>query len=156
MLYGIVAVSYTHLDVYKRQGLPHILILQSLHHIFVMGILGDDMMDHHGVFPVSYTHLSTVRADQRLIIDSGKSRRLMVYLTASWADLDVYKRQGQILENIPLKLRPVQAGNRGRGTEGYLFPADFYLTLNHTPSSSPLVSSGSSSVGVYTALYQFV
>ena len=31
---------------------------------------------------------STVRADQRLIIYSGKSRRLMVYLTASWADFN--------------------------------------------------------------------
>lgn len=54
----------------------------------------------------------------------------------------------QILENIPLELCPVQTEDCGRGTERHLFPADFYLTLNHTPSSSPLISSGSSSVGV--------
>lgn len=37
-------------DSFDQTGLPHIFLLQSLHHIFVMGILGDDMMDHHRVF----------------------------------------------------------------------------------------------------------
>src|SRR5699024_7248152 len=44
----------------------------------------------------------------------------------------VFFQLGQILENIPLKLRPIQAGDRGRGTERHLLPADFYLTLDHT------------------------
>ena len=37
-------------DSFNQTGLPHIFLFQSLHHILVMGIFGDDVMDHHGVF----------------------------------------------------------------------------------------------------------
>ena len=46
------------------------------------------------------------------------------FLTIFRLSLIGFFQLGQILENIQFELCPVQAGDRGRGTEGYLFPAD--------------------------------
>ena len=50
--------------------------------------------------------------------------------------------------HFPLKLCPVQAGDRDRGAKWHHLPTDFYLTLDHTLSTSSFCSSVSSSVGL--------
>ncbi|WP_459447914.1 hypothetical protein [Erwinia amylovora] len=77
---GVTAVSYTHLDVYKRQA-------QYLHSD--SGIIG--------VTAVSYTHLDVYkRQAQYLHSDSG-----IIGVTAvSYTHLDVYKRQRNWFSNV--------------------------------------------------------
>ena len=62
-------VSYTHLDVYKRQDHQTVGTLQHIHRLadggldaaHAQAVAGDQVADHLGIGAVSYTHLSTIR-----------------------------------------------------------------------------------------------
>ena len=60
MLSPVGAVSYTHLDVYKRQELALVALnTLTLHVHFALG--GHDGFDVVGLWPVSYTHLDVYK-----------------------------------------------------------------------------------------------
>ena len=95
--YGTIAVSYTHLDVYKRQGVP--CVCKGVREVPPEGILEQSRLHKTAGFAPAQTPCPE-SAQRRLRFLQGSARasdsppvRQRRYPPVSYTHLDVYKRQ---------------------------------------------------------------